>query len=219
MIEPRPIAVVLITPPPEVVQPPPPTPEPEPPPKPPPEPRPPRPTPPRAAKASPPRVLVREARARPDSPTLAAGPPGVSAVAPAGPPGLSDADLSGAAVAGSSAGAACDMTRRLQAALRRDPQVQAAVASAHRVSGAPTRPLWIWNGGWVRSQGQDGAGLAALREAIQWEVGFAPEACRKDLVRGLVLISLTDGPGGARLVLGGGAWRWSDLLGVRRGGG
>lgn len=68
------------------------------------------------------------------------------------------------------------------------------------------------------SPGQDGAGLASLREVIQWEVGFAPPACRKEAVHGLVLISLADGPGAARLVLGGGAWRWSDLLGLRRGG-
>jgi hypothetical protein len=55
-----------------------------------------------------------------------------------------------------------------------------------------------------------------VREAIMWEVAFAPQACREEPVRGLVLLSLND-QGGHRIVLGSGDWRWSDLLG-RRGG-
>ncbi len=136
-----------------------------------------------------------------------------------GSSGLSDGELAAAAVAGSGSGAGCDMAHRLQAALRRDPQVRAAVAQAHRTAGPSSRPLWVWNGGWRRNPGQDGAGLAALREAIQWEVGFAPPDCRKDPVRGLVLITLADTPDGGRLVLGGGTWRWSELLEVRNRGG
>ncbi|RAK59883.1 hypothetical protein DJ021_08725 [Phenylobacterium hankyongense] len=101
------------------------------------------------------------------------------------------------------------MTRRLQGALRKDPRVQAAVAEAHA-----GKALMVWNGDWVRHTGQDGNGLAAVREAIMWEVGFAPQACRAEAMRGLVLISLADGPGAPRLVVGGGYWRWSDLLGA-----
>lgn len=51
-----------------------------------------------------------------------------------------------------------------------------------------------------------------------WHVAFAPEACRTAPVRGLVLLSLADGPGAPRLVVGAGVWRWSDLLHARRGG-
>jgi hypothetical protein len=51
-----------------------------------------------------------------------------------------------------------------------------------------------------------------VREVIMWEVAFAPEACRKEPVQGMVLLSLTDGPGAARLALGAGRWRWTDLL-------
>jgi len=64
----------------------------------------------------------------------------------------------------------------------------------------------------VRHPGQDGGGLAGVREAILWEVGFAPAACRSEPVRGLVLISMGEGADAGRLVLGRGAWRWSDLL-------
>ena len=56
-----------------------------------------------------------------------------------------------------------------------------------------------------------------MREAIQWEVGFAPEACRAEPMHGLLAVSLNDGSGSARVVLGAGDWRWSDLLRPRGG--
>ena len=129
---------------------------------------------------------------------------------------LSDAQIAGAAAAGSGPGGGrgCDMARRLQAALRKDARVQAAVAEA---VGVPAQALFVWNGDWIRSPGQDGAGLAAVREAILWEVGFAPPACRAEPVHGLVLFSMTDGPNAARLVVGAEEWRWSDLLHPRSG--
>ena len=132
---------------------------------------------------------------------------------------LSAAQLAWAATAGSGAagGRPCDIARQLQAALRRDPRVQAAVAEAARAPGAPRQVLFIWNGDWIRSQGQDGAGLAAVREVILWEVGFAPVACRAEPVHGLVLFSMGDAPGAPRLVLGADEWRWSDLLHPRSG--
>jgi hypothetical protein len=109
------------------------------------------------------------------------------------------------------AGGDCDMPRHLQSALRRNAKVQAAAASAR-----DGKAILVWNGDWVRRVDQDGAGLAAVREILQWEIAFAPEACRKEPVRGLVLLSLNDAPGAARLVLGSDRWRWSDLLFSRR---
>lgn len=124
--------------------------------------------------------------------------------------GLSDADVAGAAMAGSgSGGGVCDMAALLQGKLRGDPLVHAAMADAHLVGG---RNLMVWNGDWVRTGGEDGKGLAAVREAIMWEIAFAPEACRRQSVRGLVLLSLDQARGSARLVLGSGVWRWGDLL-------
>ena len=66
----------------------------------------------------------------------------------------------------------------------------------------------MWNGDWVRSGGEDGKGMAAVREAILWEVGFAPESCRNTPVHGMVVLSLADG--GTRFAVGAGTWRWSD---------
>jgi hypothetical protein len=121
--------------------------------------------------------------------------------------GLSDAQIAGAATAGSGpAGRPCNMLQRLENALRKDPLVQAAVV------GSNTRAMLVWNGDWVRSNREDGKGLAAVREAIMWEVAFAPPACRAEPVRGLVLLSVNAAPGSVRLAIGSSEWRWSDLL-------
>jgi hypothetical protein len=122
----------------------------------------------------------------------------------------SDAQVAAAASAGSGRGLGCDMAGRLQSALRRDARAQAAAAAA--TLGAGGRALLVWDGRWVRSRGQAGAGLAALREAMLWEIGFAPPACRSEQVRGLVRLSLGDRPGAAQIILGRGSWRWADLL-------
>jgi hypothetical protein len=104
------------------------------------------------------------------------------------------------------------MVRRLQNALRSDFRVRAAMAGAGSSGGGA---ILVWNGDWVQSSGEDGKGLASVRQAIAVEVAFAPEACRRQSMHGLVLIALNDGPGSTRLALGGGDWRWSDLLGLR----
>lgn len=210
-VEDPPIIVQLVTPPPP--------PPPEPPAPPVPEPKakaPPKP----AAKADkpkpvkpPPLRLSRPARAPPtiDSILAVAGPTST------GESEVSDAELAGAQTAGAGGGGAgrsCNMTRWLQGQLRKDRTVQAAMADTD-----PGKAIRVWNGSWVRHGAQEGAGLAQVREAIMWHVAFAPEACRAEPVRGLVLISLGDAPGSARVVMGAGAWRWSDLLHSRPRGG
>ena len=126
---------------------------------------------------------------------------------------LSDSQVAGAASAGEGGGGGgggCDLARAVQQALRRDPLVHTAVDGANRRGKA----IMMWNGDWVRSGGQDGKGLSAVREAIMWQVAFSPEACRNEPMHGLVLLSLADGR--TRFAIGSGVWRWSDLLGLRR---
>jgi hypothetical protein len=164
----------------------------------------------RATANPPPRQLARQAPAAPKAVVLAIG----DAAPQDGDGEISDGFLDGASTAGSDTGGGkgCNMPGRLQAALRRDHLVQAAVAEVHR-----GRALRVWNGDWVRHAGQEGAGLTAVREAILWEVAFAPEACRVEPMRGLVVLSLDDGPGAPRLVMGLGSWRWRDVLASRAG--
>lgn len=111
---------------------------------------------------------------------------------------------------GSSGGGSCDMVARLQSKLREDDDLRRTVAEVQRSVGG--RALLVWNGDWQQSPGQAGKGLAGVRQAIALEVAFAPAACRSQPMRGLVLVTLSDGPGGARVALGTGRWRWSDLL-------
>jgi hypothetical protein len=129
---------------------------------------------------------------------------------------LTDADLAGASTAGSGSGGGgeCNMARRIQNALRKDGLVQAAVTMA---SGS-NKAIMVWNGDWVQSHSEDGKGLAAVREAIIWEIAFAPAACKAQAMHGLMLISLNDGSETARLAMGHAEWRWSDMLNLRRGG-
>lgn len=175
-------------------------------------PSPPAPTPPEPVKPPPPKLNVHKARAAPRevAPVEVEAGPTAESDAP------SDAELASATTAenGGGAGRACNMAGWLQARLRRDPNVQAAMAQAGR-----GRPLRVWNGEWLRHTGQEGAGLATVREALMWEVAFAPQACRAEPVHGLVLLSMNDGPGAARVALGAGEWRWSDLLFSRTDGG
>ena len=142
---------------------------------------------------------------------------------------LGESDLIGAATAGTGSGAGgsgdgaggggCNMVRLLQDALRKNPRVRAALTQVHPEAAARGKAVLVWNGDWVQSPGQEGKGLAGVRELIMLEVAFAPKDCRDDPMRGLVLISLSDAPGGPRLALGSRAWNWSDLLFAKSAGG
>lgn len=191
-----------------------------------PSPAPPRPLPARAA----PRPRPVRTPPPPEVQTLPANPAPV--VAPMAT--IGEAELAGALMAGTGqgaragsgtggggggsggmTGAPCDMVRRLQDALRADPEVRAAVTRAYRAIPASGRAILVWNGDWIQDPAQTGKGLAGVRQAIALEIAFSPRDCRTRPMRGLAVIALADGPGAPRLALGGGDWRWTDLLGAR----
>ncbi len=171
--------------------------------------------------------LLSQPQAKPAGPPDAAAPQMPEEIVPVTPPApspiivttapdtsdiLSEAQLAGAARAGEggAGGGTCDTALAVQQALRHDPLVRSAVAEAGRQGKA----IMMWNGDWVRAGGQEGKGLSAVRQAIMWEIAFSPEACRNAIMHGIVLLSLSDG--GTRFAIGAGAWRWSDLLGVKK---
>jgi hypothetical protein len=148
------------------------------------------------------------ARLSPPRPDVEAMP--VAVAPPAGSePGLSDAQLAGATSAeggGGGGGGDCDMAGRLQAVLRKDRLVHAAVAN---YAG---KAVMVWDGEWIWFRGDIGKGLTAVRQAMAWEIAFAPQACRSRLMHGLVVFSLNGAQGPVRLAVGHGEWRWSDML-------
>lgn len=188
-----------------------------------------------AASPAPPRPLPARAAPRPrpvrtppppEVPTLPANPgPGVAPMAVIGEAQLAGAltagtgqgsgSGSGSGGGGGASGGACDMVRRLQDALRADPDVREAVARAHRAMPASGRAILVWDGDWIQDPGQAGKGLAGVRQAIALEVAFAPRECRAQPMRGLAVIAFAEGPGAPRLALGEASWRWSDLLDLR----
>jgi hypothetical protein len=126
---------------------------------------------------------------------------------------MSASEIAGAAgvgEGGGGGGGTCNLARQIQLALRRDPLVRGAVAEARRLGKA----IRLWDGDWVRSGEQEGKGLAVLRQAIIWEVAFAPESCRNERMHGLIMLSLADRD--TRFGIGKSDWRWSDLLGLQR---
>lgn len=169
-----------------------------------PEPKP-TPTPPKAAAPKP----VASLKVRRPKPAPADVAPLPVAPGRATSPGdeLGEAEVAGAATA-ESGGGECNMASWLEGKLRGDRRVRDAMAAAYR-----GKPLLLWrDGAWIQRSGEEGQGLAAVREAVMWEVAFAPVACRRQPVHGLVLLKLAAGPAAPRVVIGGGAWRWQDLL-------
>lgn len=153
--------------------------------------------------------------------------PAVSAPAPVRLALVGDAGLAGARRVGTGGGSgsgsgvgsgneggggSCDMAARLQRVVREDGDIAAAIREARSISNTSGGAILLWDGDWKQSPGQEGKGLAGVRQAIAVEVAFAPRACKEERVRGLVLLTLSDAPGAERLVLGTGQWRWVDLL-------
>ena len=101
------------------------------------------------------------------------------------------------------------MAARLQAVLRRDRLVHAAVA------GYTGKAIMVWDGEWVWMRGDIGRGLTAVRQAMAFEIAFAPAECRATQVHGMVVFSLNEAQGPVRIAVGSGDWRWSDLLSPR----
>src|SRR5690606_3720342 len=94
--------------------------------------------------------------------------------------------------AGGGSGQGCDMVKRIQDALRNDARINAAIGQAYRTSGASGQAILMWNGDWLQSPGEEGKGLAGVRQAIAVTVGFSPRACKAETVNGYVLLTLSD---------------------------
>jgi hypothetical protein len=221
-MEQPPMVVSLVRPPPS--PPPPPIPEPAPEESPAPVDAAPPDTAPRVAPPSPPPPPVRPPRLptppevqtvplAPSAPTLPVLTSSQTAGARTAGPGAGGGAGGSASGAGSGgSGGGCDMVRRLQDALRDDAEVRAAIDAASRQLNASGRAIQVWDGDWLQNGAEAGKGLAGVRQAIAMEIAFAPADCRREPMRGLVLLTMGDDQDASRVALGTSAWRWSDLL-------
>ena len=118
--------------------------------------------------------------------------------------------LSVAAAASAASGQACDLTQWIQTALQNNPQAQVALAQIPRPARSVANAMMLWNGRWVQMPAVAG-GLQTLRAAVLAGVASAPQACRSEVIRGPVLLTLADPGGSTILAIGSGEWRWDDL--------
>ena len=178
----------------------------------------------RNAGAAPVLTPAAKARSGPTTPQVEAKPPpqmsevepiyedNLPPVDPTADPFSLDAEvaLSVAAAASAASGQACDLTQWLQTALQNNPQAQAALAQIPRPARSVANAMMLWNGRWVQTPAAAG-GLQALRAAVLAGVASAPQACRAEVIRGPVLLTLADPAGSTVLAIGSGEWRWDDL--------
>lgn len=178
----------------------------------------------RGSTAPPVLTSVVKTRARPTPPQVEAKPPpqmsdiepiyedSLPPVDPTAEPFSLDGEvaLSVAAAASAASGQACDLTQWLQTALQNNPQSQVALAQIPRPARSVANALMLWNGRWVDMPVAAG-GLQTLRAAVLAGVASAPAACRSEVIRGPVLLTLADPAGSTILAIGSGEWRWDDL--------
>ncbi|CAN5714064.1 hypothetical protein BH11PSE1_BH11PSE1_05020 [soil metagenome] len=163
--------------------------------------------------------LVPQAEAKPPPQPSAIAPIYEDSLPPVDPtaePFTLDGDIANAVVtaanaASAASGQACDLTQWLQAALQANPQTQTALAQIPRPARSVANAMMLWNGRWTPTLAA-ATGLQTLRSAVLSGVASAPEACRAELIRGPVLLTLVDSTGSTVLAVGSGEWRWNDLL-------
>lgn len=116
--------------------------------------------------------------------------------------------------AGQSGG--CALAARSAEAIARDPAAMAelaALAPAYRTSADA---VMLWNGEWLADTPGSIASPAtpSLRRVVEQVVAEASPECRAEPTNGPQFIAIPEQGRTTTLVIGSGAWRWSDLLAI-----
>lgn len=109
-------------------------------------------------------------------------------------------------------GGGCNLADYLRARLQADPRVLDGLARLPRQARSVANALMVWDGEWVEVSDGGSAISLMIRANIESIVQSAPAPCREMEVTGPNFIILEDPRGATVLVVGSGAWRWSDLL-------
>lgn len=143
---------------------------------------------------------------RPDTP--AEPMPVVPAVISVAAPQIATATAPTATSAG-----ACDLTAPVQAALRLNGEVRAALGRVPRETRSVANAMVIWNAGWLDpDQTLDAPARELIRASITTILASASESCRLQPQGGPRLLIVPGDGETIVLALGSGVWKWQDLL-------
>ena len=110
----------------------------------------------------------------------------------------------------------CALAARSAEAIAKDPPAMAelaALAPAYRTSADA---VMLWNGEWLAGTPGSIASPAtpSLRRVVEQVVAEASPECRAEPTNGPQFIAIPEQGRTTTLVIGSGAWRWSDLLAI-----
>jgi hypothetical protein len=117
-----------------------------------------------------------------------------------------------ASAASGSSGDPCALGEWLQAALKDDPAVQAALSNVPASARSVANAVMLWNGQWFSPPPSAAQGLASIRALVVAGIASAPEGCRSQAITGPILITVGEAMAPTVLAVGSGEWRWQDLL-------
>ena len=123
-------------------------------------------------------------------------------------PVLAEPDLEPAGAAGQE----CALAQQAAEAIERDPVAMAELAALPPGVRSPADAVMLWNGEWLNA-GALPAGIDpdSLRRVVEQVVAAAPAECRETVSTGPQFIPVPEKERTTMLVIGSGAWRWSDL--------
>lgn len=122
------------------------------------------------------------------------------------------ADMPGVSTdAGAAPGGTCDLTDVVQANLRADPELQAALDRLPRSDRSVASAVMLWDGHWIVGASPAARDtLTKIRAVVIATIEAASLPCRTSSQTGPRLMSLRGEPD-TILALGSGKWRWADL--------
>ncbi len=128
-----------------------------------------------------------------------------------------DTSLSPAAVIASpgaeTAAAGCALARDAGQAIGQDPAAMAELAALPPDVRTSTDAVMLWNGQWLDlGVMPTGIDTGALRRVVEQVAANAPAECLDAEANGPQFIPIPEGNRTVMIVVGSGAWHWSDLI-------
>jgi hypothetical protein len=116
-------------------------------------------------------------------------------------------------LAAAGGGLDCELGEGLRRAIQANPVLANSIEQIAPGSRSVANAIMLWEGAWVSMQDPvSQAAVTTLRQAITEGIEAAPPECLAAELTGPRFVILSDGIKSTTLVIGSGAWRWSQLL-------